>query len=523
VQENTEIIEVELSAPQEAFMACRMAIMLNMAGQGSGKSHLIGLITGYLISNFPRVRGFIGANTYDQLSGATLKKSYDVWREIYGFTEYHKDSNPAGSFVADRKPPPHFQRFINLKSYKNVISFFNGCVVFVGSLENYEAQDGKEYGWAELDETKDTKEEAVKDVILGRLRQIGLWFDALGELFYNSSIADAQAKGLTAWNPLHIHTSPASGLVTWVNDWFDLEQYRDDIKAKCQAREKDFFFLENQVKRTAAIIYSAYHNRHNLAPGYFEIREANMSAEKSLKLIDGYPFSKSGGEYFPDFNQLVHVKETPFLPASPIHLTWDFNVVPYMTALCLQIKFVKRFIGPGNMKVDSPAIGFKGIDVMQLRFYKEYCLESPRNTTEAICLQFEADHELNDLFFYGDASGASRIPGLGSASNFGYIEEALAEFLTTVSNRVKKPNVAVLKRRDLMNNIFAGRIPEVEIVIDPSCENLIKDFEKCKLGVEGKVKSEKKDEETGGKYQELGHTSDAAEYVVCVVAVDYMK
>ena len=525
--EQNEVIDkvhVELSDPQLAFMACRMAITLNMAGQGSGKSHIIGLMSGMLINNFPRIRGFIGANTYDQLSTATLKASFDVWRNVFGFTQYDPHSNPAGSYVVDRRPPKHWERFLDFKSWKNVISFFNGCVVFTGSLENYEAQDGKEFGWAELDETKDTKEEAVKDVILGRLRQIGLWFDAKGDLHYNPSIRDAQAKGLTAWNPLHIHTSPASGLVTWVNDWFDLGTYREEIRKKCEAKETDYFYKENTKRRTCAIIYSAYHNAPNLAPGYFEIREANMSPEKVLKLIHGYPFSKSGGEYFTEFHSLLQVRETPFLPEAIPQLTWDFNVMPYMTCEAFQIQFIRRYLGPNNTKSDTPEIGWRAIEVMQIRFYKEYCFESPRNRTDAICEQFKADHPvITDIFFYGDASGAKRIEGLGHETNYGYIEDSLEQYVTAASRRVKGNNVQNLKRRDLLNDIFAGRIPEVEIVIDPSCEKLIMDLENVKLGPEGKVKAMVTDEETGARYQLLGHTSDAIEYAICWLASDYMK
>jgi hypothetical protein len=80
-----------------------------------------------------------------------------------------------------------------------------------------------------------------------------------------------------------------------------------------------------------------------------------------------------------------------------------------------------------------------------------------------------------------------------------------------------------MKRRDLLNNIFEGKLPQVEIWIDEDCVNTIKDFEKVKLGPEGKVKSTVKDAETGGTYQQFGHTSDAAEYEICVVAKEYMK
>jgi hypothetical protein len=525
-----EDIEVILSEPQEVLMTTRAQIILDMAGQGGGKSQNIGYHTGLLITTLPRARGFIGANTYDQLSGATLKNCYEVWRLVYGLTEYGPD-NPTGSFVVDRKPPAHFQKYIKFKSYKNVMSFYNGAIVVLGSLENYEAQDGKEFAWAHLDETKDTKEVAVKDVITGRLRQRGLWITPEGDLVFmlNDEAGKrltndaALARGLIAWNPLFIHTSPAGGLTTWLNDWFKLDVDRSLIKAKVTQKDADFYHKENALDQTCAVIYSAYHNKENLPPGKLERQERSLGPDKALKLVHGYPFSKTGGEWFNTFNRLIHVKPTPFLPGEPLHGTWDFNVVPYMTKLAVQIVYVTRYWHPDGYKVNEPEYGYKAFRVMQIRVYKEYCFDGERSSTEAICNQYKEDHPYkNDYFFYGDASGDNRIPGLGY-SNFDLIREALIAYTHNDSDRVVIPNVGVFKRRDLLNDIFGDRIPEIEIVIDPSCENLIKDCEEVKVGPKGKIKAKKKDENTGEKFEEVGHTSDALEYLVTYVAADHIK
>jgi len=529
--QDTETIEVELSEPQEALLACREVDILNMAGQGGGKSHTIGLSSGIKISLFPRLRGFIGANTWDQLNTATLKAVLEVWRTVYGFTEYSKE-NPNGTYVIDKTPPPHFQRFVKLPKYKNTISFFSGCLVFIGSLDNYMAQDGKEYCWAELDETKDTEEKAVKEVIKGRLRQPGLWYERDGTLVYGLenkdegfSTEEVIARGLTAWNPLYIHTSPASGLVTWVNEWFDLEAYQQEILDKVSAGAADFFYKENKDKKRCAIVSSAYHNAHNLARGYLENRAALFGPDLTLKLIHGYPFAKVGGTYIHAFNRLTHVRPVVFVSGLPVHLTWDFNVVPYMTCLLSQIEYVGRYLHPdGKQKADQPQIGWTFIDVMQIRFYREYCLASPLNTTAAICEKFKEETPVGtEAYYYGDATGAARKPGLGSYTDYGAIEEMLWQYFHNDSRRVNVPNIAPGQRRDLLNAIFAGNIPGVEIIIDPSCTTLIKDLEQVKLGAAGKLKTKVKDEETGEKYEAMGHTGDAMEYEVANICVDYIK
>jgi hypothetical protein len=524
--QNVETVEIVLSEPQEALLNCRQPVIGTIAGQGGGKSWFIGVASGIMITSFPRVRGFIGANTYDQLSGATLKNCYEVWREKFALTEYSKD-NPAGSYVVDKRPPPHFQRFINLRSYKNVISFWNGCIVFIGSLDNYEAQDGKEYGWAHLDETKDTKEEAVKEVILGRLRQIGLWYDVNGDMVYNADVADATLKGLTAWDPLYIHTSPASGLVTWVNEWFELEHDRDLIKKKCEARERDFYYKVNPVKKTAIVIYSAYHNKHNLAPGYLENREATLGPERTLKLIHGYPFAKSGGEYFPAFDKGKHVQPIRLdRDNQSLHLTWDFNVVPYMTCLVVQMDYVVRYLSPdGKSKSTEAVFGWQFMEALQIKVIKEYCLENPKNDVISVCNEFIADFPASEgwsVDYYGDATGKTRKSGLGQYTDFKEIDDQLSSYVHNNSDHAPKSNPENKKRRDVMNDILSGRMPEVEIVISDECEILTQDMSLVKEGVKGKMKPRKVDENTGETYEWLGHTSDALEYLVMVIVRDFI-
>lgn len=507
-------VEIWLSEPQTAVLETRQQLILEMAGQGGGKSQSIGYSSGQLISEFPEVLGFIGANTYLQLSQSTLDRVFKTWRQAYGFEEWDPKVKPWGAYVVDKKPPPHFTRLVHLRDYSGTISFYNGQLTFIGSLENYKAHEGKEFGWAHLDETKDTKEKALKEVILGRLRQPGIFYHTVTkELVYAPTMtADAAAAaGLKAWNPLYIHTSPAIDGAEWLLKLFKLDKFEREIKRACQAREKDFFHKEFENK--AVIIYSAYHNRENLAPGYLENQELNLVEEGAiLKLVDGYPFGQSGSAWFYAFRRDWHIKKVPYLPGVPVCLMWDFNSVPYMTCLCCQIENLIRYIDAVGNKYDEPAPGLTPIEVLRLRFYKEYCFENPRNTTAAICTQFTDDHnpDTTEIFYYGDASGLHRIPGLGSLTNYKIIEQELQIFIHNDSKQVKDPNMAPLKRRDLMNDIFRGKFANVEIWIDEEMEKTIEDAENVKLGAAGKIKPKVSDA-SGKKYEKWGHTSDAME------------
>ena len=139
--------------------------MLNNGGVGSGKTHAIGVQSAYFVLNFPHVDGFIGANYNKQLTDSTLKRCRDVWFSEFNWVE-------GRDYVVGVKPPKHFNTDgHNFDNYHGIISFWNSTIVFKGSLENAKAHDGKEFAWALLDETKDTRERDVKDVILTRLRQ----------------------------------------------------------------------------------------------------------------------------------------------------------------------------------------------------------------------------------------------------------------------------------------------------------------------------------------------------------------
>lgn len=510
----TEEIEIWLSEPQTAVLESRQQVTLEMSGQGGGKSQSIGYSSGQLISEFPEVLGFIGANTYLQLSQSTLDRVFKTWKIAYGFEEWDAKASPWGAYVVDKKPPAHFTRLHKLRDYSGTISFYNGQLTFIGSLENYKAHEGKEFGWAHLDETKDTKEKALKEVILGRLRQRGLFYHVTTkEIIYNPTLtADkAEASGLKAWNPLYIHTSPAIDGAEWLLKMFKLDKFEKQIKKACQAREKDFFYKEFENK--AVVIYSAYHNRENLAPDYLQNQELNLVEEAAiLKLVDGYPFGQAGNAWFHAFRRDRHVGPVEYIPGLPVCLMWDFNSTPYMTCLCAQVETLIRYIDSVGTKYDSDAPDRQPIEVLRIRFYKEYCFGGSRNTTEAICNQFADDHDpaITEVFYYGDASGLHRIPGLGSLTNFKIIEQALKIYMHNESKKVRDPNMAPLKRRDLLNDIFRGKYPQVEIIIDEAMEKTIEDAENVKLGAQGKIKAKAKDE-NGNAYEKWGHTSDALE------------
>jgi hypothetical protein len=480
-----------VSAPQKSILKSKSSINLFLGGVGSGKTHLLGIKTYQLISKFPNVRGFIGANTYLQLQQSTLFRIREYWKSI-GIVEYEKISRPNGQYVVSKKPPAHFNTDNhNFDDYYGIISFVTGGVIFIGSLDNATAHEGKEFGWAVLDETKDTDESDVKEIIIARIRQKGMYI-VDGEL-KDTGNQDQQ------YNPLYVVTSPAK--VDWINEWFELEKYIDEISAKIYSGET---FFEKEFGNKFVTISSTYHNIHNVGANYIQNVLDNNTEERGKALIYANPFTFTGGEFYSSFNRLTHVGRVEYDPSIPIHISFDQNTVPYNSASIWQIK---------------------GLDnIWYISCIDEIALQNPRNSTEEVCEEFAlryANHK-SGLFYYGDASGKARSTmNRDFKHHYEIVGYKLRRFLNNTSDRTLNKNPSVVKRRDFVNLIFEGKLP-IKITINESCKYLIGDMMYLKQALDGnKDKHIVTDKETGEKYQKYGHLSDGMDYILTELFKSY--
>jgi hypothetical protein len=132
-------------------------------GVAGGKTFSGSHFTIAQIIHHPAMTGFIGANTYDQLSQATLRELF-YWLELYGL-----------DYVIDCRPPPSWRCGRQLKTYKNTLHVKNPhtdavTLIFTRVLSFANPLRGIEFSWYWLDETRDTPED-THDVVLSRLRE----------------------------------------------------------------------------------------------------------------------------------------------------------------------------------------------------------------------------------------------------------------------------------------------------------------------------------------------------------------
>ena len=529
MQDNTPT-RIKLSEPQNAVFQARTPLILDMAGQGGGKTEMIGVMTALLITAFPQVKGFIGANTYMQLSQTTLEKTMATWLKYFGWDEYDKRENPHGFYVINKKPPPSFKRFTRLAKYHNTISFKNGCLVYVGSLDNYIAHDGKEFGWAHLDEVKDAKEEALTKVILARLRQMGIYFDPANNnnLVYSDDKEAAEAKGWVSFNPCYVHTSPSHSGVEWLLRLFKIDKDETAIRETLNNPYKYYFKVKENV---TAVIYQTFWNEPNIPSNYIPNARLRMTVEEQDLFILGIPFVKTGNEFYNQFNRRTHV--VPNIKPDfnkRFHITYDFNVMPYVTQIVSQVdnvfKFYNKETGEKVDYLEDWHVGFEPLEVTRIKILKEFCMRPPENETEQAADLLGQWLKLNnancDLVVYGDGSGHNRITGMGSLTQYKIIKRILSKYFAN-EIAAKKSNISVLLRKKFLNKLFANKLPNLEIYIDASCTETIRDFEMLKQGINGKLKEKEKDPATGMMFEKIGHTSDAVDYLVCEIFKAYLR
>lgn len=496
---------MKLNKPQGDIVNSSKARNLYHSGQGGGKTFIMGVLSYNFVTHIPEATGLVAANTYGQLSDSTLVEIFAVWEKL-GWTEFSA-ANPDGFYIFDKQPPSHFKPHgFTFKSNANKIYFKNGAVIMLASLDSYKNIEGRTLAWAMLDETSDTKEEAVKEVITARLRQPTVFRNKVYERLRPFVGKDDPNKG-EAINPLYIFTKPAKE--QWLTDFFNLEDYRDEIEAHIYSKE-DYFL--KRIDNKCIVIASTFHNQDNLPRNYITDRLKELTEDKAKLLIYGSPFGKSGNEYYANFKHEVHVQPVGFDPRLPLHLSFDFNVNPYMTGKVWQV--MNRADG-----------------TTEVRNLKEYCLKAPNNTIEAVCRAFLRDYGDKcsaGFFYYGDASGKNRQPTEVLRDYFSIVERELDEVIFMNSRRLLRQNPrhrslgkGTLGRREFINGLLAGR-HNVKIMIDPECKETIADYSFLLEDANG-AKLKQIVRENGISFEKYGHTSDADDAILCYLFGNYAK
>jgi hypothetical protein len=190
------------------------------------------------------------------------------------------------------------------------------------------------------------------------------------------------------------------------------------------------------------------------------------------------------------FSRPQHVRPVKYNPNLPIHLAFDQNNLPYSTMLCIQ----SEYLG----------------DILEIRVFKTYCLKPPSNTTEDLCMSLVYDYGEYDFeaYYYGDTTGRNEVQRKERnelAHHYDAVDKHLAPYLNNRSRRVA-PSAPSIKGRQRFMTVMLKEGTYLRFVVDPSCKELIGDFEHLVEDTNGGfIKKKVKDKETEQTWEERGH------------------
>lgn len=283
----------------------------------------------------------------------------------------------------------------------------------------------------------------------------------------------------------------------YTDHWF----YKKFFEGRPHKSFSDFTTVEIEKDVFIQVPYTVHHSTHRDNKFLPDIFRATLEGYKetdpyyyTIYTLGEWGNKITGGNFYKSFDRFRNCQNKEYNPDSPIHLSFDFNVNPYMTATIYQVY--------GNT---AYLIG-------------EICAKYPKNSTKGACNEFKKmypEHR-NGLYIYGDPAGRAEDTKTERGFNdFTIIMDELREY--SPSLRVHSSHPSVSGRGMWINSIFQGN-REVQLFVGDNTPLTISDLMNLKEAADGtKHKHKVKDEKTGVTYEKFGHYSDGMDYFLTYV------
>lgn len=256
---------------------------------------------------------------------------------------------------------------------------------------------------------------------------------------------------------------------------------------------KERFF--NSLSIDISIYKTTYKDNSFLDEEYKRVLNEQVRLNENLYkiyVLGEWGRHTTGGEFYKSFKLSKHIRPLKYNENLPLHLSFDFNVHPYVTCLVCQIEGKKVSI----------------ID--------EICFSQPYNTTLDVCKEVAKSYKnhVSGVFVYGDPAGKHQDTREKDRNDFTIIKEGLMVF--NPSFRISNSAPSVATRGSFINRIFSENYANIGILVGEKCQNMIADLNYVKESPDGtKLKEKVKDQKMGITYELYGHTSDALDYLIC--------
>lgn len=406
---------------------------------GGGKSFLIAIYCYYMAMNYPGTRGYIARDAgIKKIKESILVTCFDVWNNIKANFKF----NAQDSFISF----PNGSKIVLLD------------IFHYPSDPNFNALGSTEYTFGCIEEGVTASKKAC-EILMSRTR-------------YKHDV-------YTELSPTQLITcNPGEG---WIKEEIILPSLTGELNKNTKFIPAT---LESNPNKQFKKIYR-------------ETLESMSDEYDKARLLNGDWLAqpRTGGEFYKCFNEKENtIDGSQYDNEKPLHISFDFNVKPYMTLTIWQIEiFEEKKIA-------------KQID--------EICTESPKNNTSSLCSEFKRLYRRHEagLFIYGDPSGKHEDTRTEYGHNdYKIISKELEQFKP--SFRISRKAPSVVLRGKFINEIFEGRIKNLSIFVSKECKNTILDYNFVKEAEDGtKAKIRFKDPVTKVSFEKYGHTSDANDY-----------
>lgn len=234
---------------------------------------------------YPRARGIICANTYQQLHAATIPPVLAYFRDI------------GLKYTVNKRPPDEWLQRTSFQAaeYKNILVVETGAHIFLRSLDNPEYIRGIEYGWGWVDEISSTTKDAW-DIITGGLR--------------DKNCDERQIR---------VTGTPDGDNWTW-----------QEFKKKWDS--------DPEVAELYDIVFMSSRENPFLPKDFLNGLLASYDRRKALQEVDGRILTDQEANIYYEWRPSYHMRDlVPYDPGKPLILCWDFNATkesPMSMVIC---------------------------------------------------------------------------------------------------------------------------------------------------------------------------------------------
>ena len=255
-----------LHPAQQYLLLITALIKIVICGRGWGKSTYLGAEIYIRVEGMPRSRGFILGKTYNQILTKFIPAMSMFWESI-GIEEY-STQNPDGVYVVGKVPPVHFAApKAKIKKYTNLITFINGTVIELLSMDRADLNLGGSYDWGVCDE--------IQGINYTKLQKE-----------YLIAIRGYHAK--------YNHPAYLSFIGAGTMPWLPSQKWVLEYEDKMKKNPKRYFF----IKRTS------FDNIGVLGKEYFKNLRAELSPLMyNVEILNHEVKVQSGDGFYPEFSE----------------------------------------------------------------------------------------------------------------------------------------------------------------------------------------------------------------------------